>query len=301
MNKTLARILSAVTLVLAFAGSALAQSGYVLHTAPTAYQSYSDTLFRVCATNDASPCTTTPIYSDAALATVVTQTSGVTLTNDKKAKFYMPPGQYVIQWYSAQGGSGYFAETFQVGSAMPQVIGVYQGTASVGITTGNFTALIAAASDVKIPANYTNVAGRAYHIHGQGVYTTAAASVLNAEVMLCTVSGCGSGTVVAPAGCAVITTNQANVLANGQFTIDCDLIATSTVGASGTFMAKGVVAANLGATTAVALTPFSDTATAVSAAVDETVAEFVNIAFKFTTSNASNAAVLHNLTVTAVK
>jgi hypothetical protein len=167
----------------------------------------------------------------------------------------------------------------------------------VGITDTAFHALIAAASDIKIPANSIAAAGKHIHVHFEGVYTNAAASLLNAEVMLCQVSGCATGTVVAPAGCAVVTTNQANNLTNGQFYGDCDLISTSTLGASGTFMAKSLVGANLGAATSAVTSLFQDTATAVSAAVDETKDQFVNPAFKFTTSNAGNSAIVHLVTV----
>jgi hypothetical protein len=178
-------------------------------------------------------------------------------------------------------------------------LGTYQGTTSVGITNTSFTALVAAASDIPIPANFV-IAKRKIRVHGSGVYTNAAASLLNAEVMLCQVSGCGSGTVVAPAGCAVTTTNQANNLTNGQFSIDCNLTATSTTGASGTFMAKALVCANLGSATSAVQSCFQDTATAVSAAVDQTVAEYVNVAFKFSTSNAGNSATLQELSVEVV-
>jgi len=175
---------------------------------------------------------------------------------------------------------------------LTQSLGSYQGTTSVPITDTAFHALIAASSDIPIPANVTNISARKIRIHGSGVYTNAAASLLNAEVMLCTVSGCGSGTVVAPAGCAVVTTNQANNLTNGQFSIDCTLTTTSTTGSSGTFMAKALVCANLGAATSAAQSCFQDNVVAVSAAVDQTVQEFVNIAFKFSTSNAGNSAIL---------
>jgi len=138
------------------------------------------------------------------------------------------------------------------------------------------------------------VPGKHIHIRGSGVYTNAAASLLNGEVMLCTVSGCGSGTVVAY--CPVTTTNQANDLTNGQFTFDCVLIATSTVGSSGTFMAnppwrepgngdhRGTLL-------------FRRHCNRRGSAVDETSTEYVNVAFKFSTSNAGNSATLQELTV----
>jgi hypothetical protein len=175
--------------------------------------------------------------------------------------------------------------------------GSYQGTTAVGITDTAYHVLIAASNDILIAAGTSGVPFETLTIHGDGVYTTAAASLLNAEAMLCQVSGCASGTVVAPAGCTFTTTNQANNLANGQFTFDCRLVATATVGASGTFMAKGDACANLGAALTAVLSCFADTATAASAAVNETVNEYINIGFKFTTSNAGNSATLLDMTV----
>lgn len=279
--------------------AAFAQGAFVNHTAPTAFQGYSDTVYKICPTNDAAPCTTTPIYSDITLTTVISQSTAISLPGDKKAKFYIAPGTYVIQFQSAQGGSGYFAETFQAGSGQQQALGGYQGATPVAITDTAFHALIAAASDIKIPANYLAV-GRTLHVHAKGVYTNAAASLLNGRVDLCTVSGCATGTDFAAAGCAIVTTNQANNLTNGQWTLDCDLTG-ATAGASGTLMAKGLFSANLGAATTAVQSVFADTAVALSAAVDTTVAEFVNISFKFSTSNASNFATIDEATVVTVK
>lgn len=169
-------------------------------------------------------------------------------------------------------------------------------TLSGGATVAETTAATAAA-DIPIRANTIGLPNKTVRIHAQGVYTNAAASLLNAEVMLCQTSGCASGTVVAPAGCAIVTTNQANNLTAGQWTLDCDLIATPTVGASGTFMAKSIMSANLGAATSAVQSVFADTSVAASAAVDETKNEFVNVAFKFSTSNAGNTATVHALTV----
>lgn len=177
--------------------------------------------------------------------------------------------------------------------------GTYQGTASVPITDTAFHALIAAASDISLPAASIGVPGKTFRIHADGVYTTGAASLLNADVLICQISGCASGTIVSPLGCTIATTNQANVLANGQFTLDCTMIATATVGASGTFMTKGTACANLGAATSAVLSCFADTATGVSPAIDETKAQFINIGFKFTSSNAGNSATLGALTVFA--
>lgn len=159
------------------------------------------------------------------------------------------------------------------------------------------TAASTASPDIPLLASSLGIPGKRVHIHADGVYNAAAASLLNAQVMLCQVSGCGSGTIVTPAGCTVTTTNQANVLANGQFTLDCTLTATPTVGASGTFWAKSMGCAQLGTAATAALSCFADTSVAASAAVDETKNQFVNIGFKFTTGNAGNTATLQSYEV----
>jgi hypothetical protein len=176
-----------------------------------------------------------------------------------------------------------------------RVVGIYQGTTATAITTGNFTPLTGPTTQ-KIRAG-TALAGRVVTVHYGGVYTTGAASLLNTEVSLCTVAGCGSGTVVSPTGCVVITTNQANVLANGQFDVTCTFI-VATTGAAGTLMAKSTGAYQLGAATSAALSVFADLATALSSAVDLTVDEFVQPQFKFTTSNAGNSATLQYMVIT---
>lgn len=228
------------------------------------------------------------------------QNQGTALKAYKMACFEAQPGsgqdtcifRDYVGHLSLYAGNG---STFLGGLA--SVPGVYQGVTSVPITDTAFHALIAAAADIPLQAASQGVPGKTFRIHADGVYTNAAASLLNAEVMLCQTSGCASGTVVAPAGCAITTTNQANNLTNGQFSLDCTLIASATVGASGTFMAKGQVCANLGTATSAVSSCFNDTATAVSAAVDETKQEFINVAFKFSTSNAGNTATVNAVTV----
>lgn len=256
------------------------------------------TTYRVCAAADSAfPCTSLNIFSDRALSALVTQPVTLGPNNPSSWNFFSIPGTYIRQWTSnISGTTQSFNETISVGGANIGTVGTYQGTTSVPITTTNFTALIAAAADIPVSAGGLNVVGKKLRVHGSGVYTTGAASLLNARVDLCTVSGCASGTDFAAAGCAVVTTNQANVLANGQFSIDCTLT-DATTGASATAMAKALVCAQLGSATSAVQSCFQDTATALSAAVDLTVREFVNISFKFSTSNPGNAAVLHEMTV----
>lgn len=167
-------------------------------------------------------------------------------------------------------------------------LGTFQGVTSTAITTGNFTVLTGPTT-IKIPAGKANFAGKTVRVKYRGVYTTGAASLLNTELSFCTIAGCASGTVVSPVGCVVISTNQANVLANGQFDGEC-MFTVAATGTSGTVMAKSSVSFQLGAATSAALSQFEDLATAVSTAIDLTVDEYLTLQFKFTTSNAGNAA-----------
>lgn len=205
--------------------------------------------------------------------------------------------QIVYPWQVGTNWAAFASATPGAGGVQ-QGLGAYQGTTAVPITDTAFHALIAAASDIPVPANAVTTAGRSIHIRGDGVYTNAAASLLNAELLICQVSGCASGTTVAPTGCVVTTTNQANNLTNGQFHIDCSLVSTSTLGASGTFMAKATGCANLGTATTAVVSCFDDLGTAVSSAVNQTVAEFLNIGFKFTSSNAGNSVTLLSASAT---
>jgi hypothetical protein len=173
-------------------------------------------------------------------------------------------------------------------------IGVFQGVTATSITTGAFTSLTG--PNLKISNGEANVLNKHFRIRGRGVYTTGAASVVNVQVLLCQASNACGGTTVAPAGCVVVATNQANVIANAQFSFECELT-TAATGSSGTAMAKATAWFNLGATTASVMSSFMDTATAVSAAVDWTQDEYVVPQFKFTTSNAGNAATLQQMTI----
>lgn len=193
--------------------------------------------------------------------------------------------------YSAGNGTGYVRQDF--------TLGVYQGVTATAITDANFNTLTGATA-IKIPTGVANCANAHIRVRGSGVYTNAAASLLNVQLALCQVQGCASGTVVTPAGCLSTSTNQANNLTNGQFTFVCDL-STATTGTAGTLMAKSVGSYQLGAATTAALSAFADTATAVSAAVNLTVAEFFGVQFKFSTGNAGNTVTLQQVTAELVQ
>lgn len=173
-------------------------------------------------------------------------------------------------------------------------IGSSETETAVSITDGNFKAVGTGAT---LPAGVLNTVGKTLTVEAYGVYTNAAASLLNANVSFCSIAGCATGTVFAPAGCTVVTTNQANNLTAGQWHLHCTLI-THATGATGTLNAKSTLCANLGATTAAIVSCFDDTSTAVSTTADLTAAWFVTPLFKFTTANAGNTATAQTLTTT---
>lgn len=156
----------------------------------------------------------------------------------------------------------------------------------VGSTDNNLVAYNLTAGQLNANLNKTVL------IKGYGVYTVGAASILESKVKLCTVSGCGSGTVVTP--CDFLSTNQANVVTNVQFSFEC-IVSTTTLGTSGTVLGHGTGLFELGASSAAALTAFGDVTTTNSSAIDLTAADFLQVTFRFATSNAGNAVTLQNV------
>lgn len=175
-------------------------------------------------------------------------------------------------------------------------IGNYIGTTAVNITTTSYTYL---GGPILVPANSANYQNRRIRVHGSGLFTLAATSVLNVEISFCQVSGCASGTVVTPAGAVFTTASDANTASNQQWGID-ETFTTSGLdsGSGGTFMAKGTACINVSGTAAAnASSCFQDVSTAVSAAIVLTANEYIQVAFKFSTSNSGNYATLSDLSV----
>ena len=136
--------------------------------------------------------------------------------------------------------------------------------------------------ELSLSAGYLNSLGRPFDFFGAGVYTTQAGQTptLELKVKLCTVSGCGSGTVVTLADIttAATTANSPNVSWN------LDVLGTNhATGATGNLEVHGNLTADLGNLISVADTIYTDTNTAVSANIDLTAALFVDWTVKFST------------------
>lgn len=139
---------------------------------------------------------------------------------------------------------------------------------------------------IPIPSNSLNVVGHTLNIWTAGVYTTTAAntSTITIKAKLCTVSGCGSGTVITLATFA--STSNAGGQTNDPFSMQL-FSTTQTGGASSVFEAHGNLTVDL--TAAVASQVFGDANTAVTSAIDTTGPLFLQITAAFSVASGSNS------------
>jgi hypothetical protein len=165
------------------------------------------------------------------------------------------------------------------------------GGAATGNSVVNITPVTVAASvtttqtlqELSLAAGYLNSTTQPWIIRGGGYYSSAAtAPTLTFAAKLCTVSGCGSGTVVTIF--SVVTGTVGISAVNAGWNVDL-MLNTITTGASGTVLAKGFATVDLGTTGATADTVYNDTNTAASSAIALTGALFLD--FTVTTSSAS--------------
>jgi hypothetical protein len=158
--------------------------------------------------------------------------------------------------------------------------------ADVSATTATNPSSEAQLKQLSLPAAALNVANRHVKVFATGRYTTASAQTptLRFRVYLCTVSGCGSGTVLTLAD---FTTAATTASITNSWSIEGDLGTIST-GASGTLEAKFWQQVQLG--TAADLTPETrlTQTNAASSAIDLTAALFLRITVLMSSSNASN-------------
>lgn len=153
----------------------------------------------------------------------------------------------------------------------------------MGNTTADQTLM-----ELPLGAGYLNTAGEPFLFNGAGVYTTAALQTptLTFKVKLCTVSGCGSGTVVTLVSIVSAATLAGNTADPWNFSF---LGYTAVTGATGKLEIHGPLAADLGVLPGSAAAVFNDTNTAASSAIDLTAALFVDFTVATSTANAGNS------------
>jgi hypothetical protein len=141
-----------------------------------------------------------------------------------------------------------------------------------------------------VAAGSLNSAGRAVQIQSAGVYSTPAASTstITLKVKLCTVSGCGSGTVLTLFN-QTSTALGAIQATNNPFSLNV-MSTTQTAGASAVFEAHGTMTVDVSALAAAAEAVFADNNTATIGTIDSTAQLFLQITIAFSSASGSNSA-----------
>lgn len=175
--------------------------------------------------------------------------------------------------------------------------GVTGATGSISPTSAvvNTTAVTASASttsdqtlqELSLSAGVLNTLNAPFLAHGSGIFTIASLQTptLTFKVKLCTVSGCGSGTVVTLAS---MTTAATVTATNNPWNLNVE-IGTTATGASGTLIVHGPLIIDIGAVTTLAETVYNDTNTTVSSAINLTAALFIDFTVSTSAGNAGNS------------
>lgn len=155
-------------------------------------------------------------------------------------------------------------------------------TATANVTTDQ------ALMELALSAGYLNSSKEPFLFNGAGVYTTPVGQTptLTFKVKLCTISGCGSGTVVTLV--SVVTTATLASSTNNNWNLSF-MGYTATTGTTGNLEIHGPLSVDLGALTTTADSIFNDVNTAVSGNIDLTAALFVDFTVATSTGSASNA------------
>jgi len=159
-------------------------------------------------------------------------------------------------------------------------------TSTTPVTVNTNTTSDQQLMELSLTAGYLNSLGREFTFFGAGLYTTQAAQTptLTYKIKLCTVSGCGSGTVVT----LINITSAATSAAQTNFPWNLTAVGTiATAGSTGNLEIHSPLNVTLGASQTGALTSYNDTNTAVSGNIDLTAALFVDFTVAFSTNAAT--------------
>lgn len=161
--------------------------------------------------------------------------------------------------------------------------------ATANVTTDQL--LLAATIGMPTAQWAMNLPGRSLEYYSAGVYNLGVGSTVNIKLKLCSVSGCGSGTVVTLMQWT--TASQATTGVTLGFNLNAWCV-TVTPGATGTAECHGTLEFDSGATLAAAGTSFQDSNIAVVSGLPLNGQWFLQATLAFGTANASNTASLRN-------
>lgn len=134
-----------------------------------------------------------------------------------------------------------------------------------------------------------NTVGRTLRVTMNGVYSNVVTSqpTVTLKVKFCSVSGCGSGTVISPIS---ITSSATSATAVTNEPADLTgTITTAVTGASSTYEAHGIMTIDLSTTASAADTVFADTNTATVGTIDSGNQIFIQFAVAFSVASTSNS------------
>jgi hypothetical protein len=174
-------------------------------------------------------------------------------------------------------------------SAPPAASAVPAASNLTPVTVSANTTADQTLQEIALTAGALNTVKAANLIHGSGRFTIAALQTptLTFKAKLCTVSGCGSGTVV-----TLATITSGATLASTDQGWNLQLMAgTSASGTTGNLWVHGApgLTVDIGALPGSAATPYTDTNTAVSGNIDLTAALFVDFTVATSSGNAGNS------------
>lgn len=139
--------------------------------------------------------------------------------------------------------------------------------------------------EVSLSAAYLNTAAQPFLFNTNGIVTVTGVPTVSIKAKACTVSGCGSGTVVT---LFTLTTAAFITAADNQFLVE-GRCATKTTGATGVLICHAMLHVDL-TDASVAANSYTDASTAASSAVDLTAAQFIQWTIAFSSASASNTA-----------
>ena len=151
-----------------------------------------------------------------------------------------------------------------------------------------------------LSANALNVVGHTLKVYAAGVFSTAAASTasLTFKIKLCTVSGCGSGTVISPV--TTVTGATAALSASNLSWSQTSYITTQTAGASSAYEAHGFMTIDLSSTAATPDSTYQDPNTSTVGTIDSTGALFLQVTCAASAGSTSNSFTERQLVVELV-
>lgn len=189
----------------------------------------------------------------------------------------------------ASGAAGAAGSTGATGPSGPAAASASNLSNLTPVTVSANTTNDQTLQEVSISAGYFNTLKAASILHGSGILTIGVAQTptLEFKIKLCTVSGCGSGTVVTLAD---ITSAATIANTNNGWNINV-VAATSVVGASGKFLVHGNpgLTVDIGALPGTAAPVYVDTNTAASAAIDLTAALFLDFTVATSAGSGTNS------------